>query len=78
MFKTTTKDLLQYLGFSLFGLAIMLLLMHMLGELHGLIVTMLIVIGQSAMLFMRLGIVQRELTVLRQERGSTAATGPQS
>jgi hypothetical protein len=78
MFKTTTKDILQYVGFSVFGLAMMLLLMHMLGELHGLIVTVLIVMGQSAMLFMRLGIVQRELTTLRQERSSAAAAGPQS
>jgi hypothetical protein len=69
MFKTTTKDILQYIGFSVFGVAAMLLLMHLLGELHGLIVTVIIVMGQSAQLFMRVGVLQWELTTLRQERG---------
>jgi hypothetical protein len=55
----------------------MLLSMHMLGELHGLIVTVLIVMGQSAMLFMRVGILQRELRALRQTPGPSAAAGQQ-
>ena len=76
MFKTTTKDLVQYIGLTLLGLVTMLVLMHMIGEVHGLIVTVLILIGQSAMLFMRVGILQRELTNLRQGRASgTEASG---
>jgi hypothetical protein len=67
MFKTTSKDLFQYIGLSLLGVAAMLLLVHLLGEVHGLIVTVLIVMGQSAMLFMRVGILQRELASLRRE-----------
>ena len=75
MYKTTTKDLLQYVGLSVFGLASMLLLIYLLGEVHGLIVTTIIVMGQSAMLFMRLGVVQRELTTLRDERSSSGPAG---
>jgi hypothetical protein len=68
MFKTT-RDLLQYIGLSLFGLAAMLLLIHMLGELHGLIVTVIILVGESSLLLTRVGALQRELIILRQERG---------
>lgn len=73
MVKTSTKDLLQYVGRSLFGVAVMLLLMHLLGEVHGLIVTVIIMINQSAMLLMRVGILQRELISLRAEQPTIAA-----
>jgi hypothetical protein len=69
MFKSTTRDLFQYIGLSLFGLVLMLLLMHQLGEVHGLIVTVIIIIGQCALVSIRLGVVQRELTTLQQQRG---------
>ena len=76
MFKTT-KDLLQYIGLSLFGLAAMLLLIHMLGELHGLIVTVIILVGESSLLLTRVGALQRELIILRQERGVADAKAQQ-
>ena len=70
MFKKTS-DLFQYIGLSLFGLAVMLALIYSLGEIHGLIVTVIILFGQSALAFVRITVLQRELTILRQEQGGT-------
>jgi len=76
--KPTDKDLLSYIALSLFIVGIMLALIHLLGELHGLIATVVILIGQSALLQTRLGAAQRELRSLRDQQplAATAAGGP--
>jgi len=71
MFKKTS-DLFQYIGLSLFGGAAILVMIYLLGEVHGLIVAVIILYGQLASLFVRMTALQRELTSLRQERGGTA------
>ena len=69
---TKTSDLFQFIGLIVFGVAAMLALIYFLGETHGLIVTVIILFGQSAQLFVRITALQRELTSLRQERGGAA------
>lgn len=68
------RDLFQYIGLSFFGFAIMLVLIHLLGEVHGLIVTAIILFGQTASTSVRISALQRELTFLRQRQGETGAT----
>ena len=53
------------------GLAAVLLLTYFLGEIHGLIVTVIILFGQSAQSFVRITALQRELTSLRKQRDDT-------
>ncbi len=60
------------IGLSIFGVAAVLLLTYLLGEVHGLIVTVIILFGQSAQLFVRVTVLQRELTRMSQERVDTA------
>jgi hypothetical protein len=45
---TKPSDLFQFIGLSVFGLAAVLGLTYLLGEVHGLIVTVIILFGQSA------------------------------
>jgi hypothetical protein len=68
---TKTSDLFQFIGLSLFGLAVTLAAIYSIGEIHGLIIAVIILFGQSAMSFVRITALQRELTNLRQERGGT-------
>ena len=68
---TKASDLFTFIGLSVFGLAALLTLTYFLGEVHGLIVTVIILFGQSAQSFVRISALQRELTSLRQERGDT-------
>ena len=69
---TKTSDLFTFIGLSVFGLAALLTLTYLLGDVHGLIVTVIILFGQSAQSFVRICVLQRELTSLRQERGDTS------
>jgi hypothetical protein len=69
---TKTSDLFQFIGLIVFGVAATLASIHLLGETHGLIVTVIILFGQSAQSFVRITALQRELTGLRQERGQAA------
>jgi hypothetical protein len=69
---TKTSDLFQFIGLSLFGLAVTLAAIYSLGEIHGLIIAVIILFGQSALSFVRITALQRELSSLRQERGDTA------
>jgi len=43
------------------GIGMMLSLIYCFGELHGLISTVVIFIGQTGLLFMRVGMLQRQL-----------------
>jgi hypothetical protein len=68
MFKLQSRDkdlLLAILTIAVtFG--VMLLLIHMLGEVHGLISTVIILIGQTSFLTIRVASLEREL---RSSRG---------
>ena len=68
---TKTSDLFTFIGLTLFGSAALLTLIYILGEIHGLIITVVILFGQSAQSFVRITVLQRELSSLRQERGDT-------
>jgi hypothetical protein len=68
---TKASDLFTFIGLSVFGSAAMLTLIYILGEVHGLIITVIILCGQSAQSFVRIAVLQRELSSLRQERGDT-------
>jgi hypothetical protein len=47
------------------------LLIKALGEVHGLMLTLVLVMFQTILLAMRVSVLQRELTSLRQARGGT-------
>ena len=68
---TKTSDLFTFIGLTVVGSAALLTLIHILGEIHGLIITVIILFGQSAQSFVRITVLQRELSSLRQERGDT-------
>ena len=70
MFQKTT-DLFKYIGLSLFGVAVVLASVHMIGEVHGLILTVIILFNQSALAFVQISALRRELNDLRQQRGET-------
>ena len=70
---TKTSDLFQYIGLSLFGLALVLALIHFLGEVHGLIITAIILFNQSALLNLRISMLQRDLA--NQRQGQDGADG---
>ncbi|MCP5522289.1 MAG: hypothetical protein H7A46_12155 [Verrucomicrobiales bacterium] len=55
------KDILNFVGYSAVGVGAMLLLIHLLGEVHGLISSMVIFIVQAGFLFTRIGALEREL-----------------
>ena len=65
---TKTFDLIQYIGLSLFGVGAMLLMIHLIGEVHGLIVTVIILFGHTAHLNVRCTSLQRQVNDLRQEQ----------
>jgi hypothetical protein len=72
--KPSDKSLLSYITLSLFTVGIMLLLIHQLGEVHGLIGTMVILIVQSAELHSRLSAAQREIAALRGQVPESTAS----
>lgn len=59
--KKTPKDILGLIVYSVVGVGAMLMLIHFLGELHGLISTMVVFIGQTGYLYMRVGMLERQL-----------------
>ena len=63
--KTSDKDLLRYLALSAFGVAITLGAMRLLGEVHGLTVSVISLLVVTANLSTRLQAVQRELDASR-------------
>jgi hypothetical protein len=75
MFKLSTsdKDLISYLAASLFTFGVMLALIYLLGEVHGLIVTVIILIMQGAQMQSRLGALQREVRALREPQDQRPA-----
>ena len=63
--KSTDRNLLAWIGLNVFTVAILLALVRLLGEVHGLMATLIVVIGQSTLSYVRLGALERELRALR-------------
>ena len=68
MFKMTTKDWLGYIGMIIAMNGMMLFATHFYENLRGLIVSVIVLNVQVAFLVVRIDIIQRELTLLRQGR----------
>jgi hypothetical protein len=66
MNKRTPKDILNLLLYCAVGVGVMLLLIHTLGELHGIISTVSLFIVQTGFLFMRVGMLERQLQVAQR------------
>jgi hypothetical protein len=66
MNKTTPKDILNLLVYCAVGLGTMLLLIHTLGELHGVILAVLLFNVQAGFLFMRVGSLERQLQAVQR------------
>lgn len=65
MNKRTPKDILNLLLYCVVGGGVMLLLINTLGEVHGLISTVTLFIVQTGFLFMRVGMLERQLQAQR-------------
>ena len=64
--QSTDRSLLAWIGLNLFTLAMLLLLVRLLGEVHGLIAFVVVLIGQSTYAHVRLGVLQKELRAMRE------------
>jgi hypothetical protein len=71
--KPSDRDLLSHIAVSAVTVAIMLGLIYLLGEVHGLIATVVILIVHSSLLNMRITALQRELCAVHdgQPPGTT-------
>ena len=67
---TKTSDLFLYIGLSIFGPAIMVVVICFIGVIPGLVIGVVILFNQLALSFVRTTALQRELANLRQERDS--------
>jgi hypothetical protein len=70
MNKKTLKDYLGLLVYVAVGFGVMLMLIHTFGELHGLISTTVIFMVQTGSLFMRVGMLERQLQSTQQPAGA--------
>jgi hypothetical protein len=70
--QSSDRSLLAWIGLNLSTVAGMLLLVRLLGEVHGLIATVILLIGQSTHAYVRLGVLQKELRAMR-ESGQAAS-----
>jgi hypothetical protein len=73
MNKKTPIDILTSLGYCAVGLGVMLTLMYFLGELHGVILTVVLFIVQTGFLYMRVGMLERQLRETYQARSEQGA-----
>ena len=71
--KPSDRDLLSHIAVSAVTVAVMLGPIYLLGEVHGLIATVVILIVQSSLLNMRITALQRELRAVHdgQPPGTT-------
>jgi hypothetical protein len=70
MNKITPKDILNLLVFCAVGVGMLLLLIHTLGELHGIISTVILFIVQTGFLFMRVGTLERQLQAAQRSNAA--------
>ena len=73
MNKRTFYDLLNFIVYTTVGVGAMLFLIHFLGEVHGLIASVVIFIGQTGWLFMQVRLLERQLREAQQAASPGAA-----
>lgn len=76
MLKSSDKDLLRYIALAVTSVGMMLGAIHFLGEVHGLIITVVALIIQFSRMAVQLQTVQRELQSMR-ERTDRASVSPE-
>jgi hypothetical protein len=70
-----TFDLFHYIFWLSLGVGMMLLMIHLSGEVHGLIITVMISFGLIAHLNVRCTALQRQINILFQEQDLARRSG---